>query len=473
MKLIRYIFFSKSGRWGHRPRRAAAVGVLTNRNLQSLRFIFFYSLIFCGVNVNAQELLTPEEAIATALQNNYDIRLSRNDSIISAIDYSYVNAAFLPRLNANGGLVFNNNNQKQKFADGSDRKANGIKSRNVNASIGLNWVLYDGLKMFATRDKLKEYLLLGDLTIKNQIIDIVAEVLKTYYNIVRQKQQLKAVEEQMGLNRERLKLAEIKLEVGLGIKPDVLQAKLDLNAQISTELKQLTLITQLKGDLNRLMAVDKGVNYDVLDSIVIDTTITLAEIKTNIAETSPSLLLTKKNIDIANFTLKERRAERLPTVSFNSAYNFTQTNNNTVINSFSPLYNQNKGFNYGLTANIPIFNNYVARRNIRLAQADIDFRKLTLENQLSHIVTNVENTFRTYELQKKQLSLEDSNIVLAKENVFIAYERYKQGVTTYIELREAQKSLADAYDRLIAARYDTKVSETELLRLKGELLRKQ
>ena len=437
-----------------------------------LKYIFLYCFIFLGTGLYAQEILTPEEAVATALQNNYEIRLSRNDSIVSSIDYSYSNAAFLPRLNSNTGLIFNNNNQKQKLADGTDRKANGVKSRNVNAQIALNWVLFDGFKMFATRDKLREFLLLGDLVIKNQIIDVVSDVLKTYYNIVRQKQLRKAVEEQMQLNRERLKLAEVKLEVGLGIKPDVLQAKLDLNAQTSTQLKQETLITQLKGDLNRLMAVDKGVNYEVYDSIPIDTTLSLVDIKANIIETSPQLLLTKKNIDIANITLKERRAERLPTVSFNSAYNFSQTNNNTVINNFSPLYNLNRGFNYGLTTAIPIFNNYITKRNIKQAQADIDFRKLTLENQTSLLVTNVENTFRTYELQKRQLALEESNIFLAKENVFIAYERYKQAVTTFIELREAQKSLADAYDRLIAARYDTKVAETELLRLKGDLVRR-
>ncbi len=133
----------------------------------------------------------------------------------------------------------------------------------------------------------------------------------------------------------------------------------------------------------------------------------------------------------------------------------------------------NKGFNYGLSANIPIFNNYIAKRNIRQAQADIDFRRLTLENQLSQINTTVENTFRTYELQKQELTLEESNILLAKENVFIAYERYKQAVTTFIELREAQKSLEDAYNRLIAARYNTKVAETELLRLRGDLVRRQ
>lgn len=437
--------------------------------MKLLRYLFLYCSVFYISDLDAQEILYPEEAVATALQNNYQIRLSRNDSIIAAIDYSYANAAMLPQISGNGGLIFNRNNQKQKLADGTDRKASGIKTRNLTASLALEWVLFDGFKMFITRDKLKEALLLGDLTVKNQIVDVVAAVLKTYYNIVRQKQQLKAVEELMQLNRERLNLAKVKLEVGLGIKPEVLQAQLDLNAQIATQLRQETLIAQIKGELNQLMAVEKGVDYDVLDSIPIDTTLTLAEIKNNIAETSPQLLLTKKGLDLANYTLRERRAERLPTVSFVSAYNFSQTNNSTVINTFSALYNQNRGFNYGLNVSVPIFNNYVAKRNIRQSQADIDFRRLTLESQASLLVTNVENNFRAYQLQLRQLKLEETNIALAKENVFIAFERYKQGVATVLELREAQRSLADAYDRLIAARYEAKVSETELLRLKGDV----
>jgi outer membrane protein TolC len=440
--------------------------------MKLLRYFFLYCSVFLISALHAQELLTPEEAVATALQNNYDIRLSRNDSIIAAIDYSYANAAMLPQVSGNGGLIFNRNNQKQKLADGSDRKANGIKTRNLTASIGVEWVLFDGFKMFITRDKLKEALLLGDLIVKNQIVDVVADVLKTYYNIVRLKQQRKAVEEQMQLNRERLNLAQVKLEVGLGIKPEVLQAQLDLNAQIATQLRQETLIAQTKGSLNQLMAVEKGVDYDVLDSVPIDTTLTLAEIKDHIAETSPQLLLARKGIDLANYTLRERRAERLPTVSFVSNYNFSQTNNSTVINPFSALYNQNRGFNYGLNVSVPIFNNYVARRNIRQVQADIDFRRLTLESQSSLLVTNVENNFRAYELQMQQLKLEETNIALAKENVFIAFERYKQGVATVLELREAQKSLADAYDRLIAARYEAKVAETELLRLRGDVIRR-
>lgn len=447
---------------------------LLKRSLMKFcKAILFLCVVLSATHLYAQPVLLPEEAVSTALQNNYEIRLSRNDSVINAIDYSYSNAAFYPSLNANGGYIKNNNNQSQKFADGTDRKVNGIRSNNLNASVGLEWVLFDGLKMFATRDRLRELMQLGDLTIQNQVTDIVANVIVTYYNIVRQEQQLKAIEEQMIINRERLNLAEVKLEAGLGIKPDVLQAKVDLNAQIAAQLRQQTLIAQQKVNLNRLMAVDKGINYEVLDSIPIDTTLMLDVIKNNITDVSPVILLFKKNIDIANISLRERRAERWPGVSFNSAYNFSKTNNNNVINPFSPLFNLNKGFNYGLTATIPIFNNYIAKQNIRQAQADINFRKLTLENEVSLLNSNIENAYYDYELQKKALSLEESNILLAKENVSIAFKRYKLAVATFVELRDAQQSLQLAYDRLIAARYDTKVAETELHRLRGDFIKKK
>ena len=420
---------------------------------------------------SAQKLLLPEEAIATALQNNFDIQVSKNDSLVAAINYSYRNAAFLPRLNANVGTVWNNNDTKQVLFDGTKRESSGLKSNNINASLSLNWTLFDGLKMFATRDKALEYLKLGELTIKTQVINTVATVINTYYNIVRQKQELKAIEEQMSINEEKVKLAQYKLDIGAGAKPDLLQSKLDLNAQIASQLEQQTLISQLKDQLNQAMNVGTEVSYDVLDTIPLNRSISLGDIQNNIENTSPVLLTLKKNIDIANLTLKETKATRWPTVSFNSAYNFSRTNNQTVINSFSTLFNRTKGFNYGLTAAIPILNNFTAKVAIRQAALDIQYQRLLYENQRSQTNLSVINAFKDYERQKKALDLEEANILLAKENVDIVFQTYKLGAATFIQLREAQKSLSDAYDRLIAARYNTKVAETELMQLKGDLVK--
>lgn len=431
-----------------------------------------YLLVLAGCRqAMAQEKLTVEQAIGTALQNNFDIKLLRNDSSSYALDNSYAKAAFLPRLNATGGLVFNNNNQKQRLADGTKRESNGIRSNTLSGSVQLNWTLFDGMKMFVTKDKLAEFVRLGELTIKNQMVNTVAGVINNYYNIVRQKQQLKAIEEQMGINEDRVKLAEKKLSTGLGAKPELLQGKVDLNAQKAARLQQQTLIEQLKEQLNQLMNVALNTRYEVSDTITFQTDIILGDLLGAVEKTNPQLMVIKKNIDISKLTLKERKAERWPTLSFNSAYNYSKTDNKTVINTFTPLYNRNNGFNYGLGVSIPILNGFNTRRQIQQAQLDIDYLNISYQNQKSQIDLSITNAFKDYELQKKTLALEEENILLAKENVYIALERLRLGLSTYLELRETQKSLELAYDRLIAARYNTKLAETELLRLKGDLIK--
>jgi outer membrane protein len=432
--------------------------------------IFLFLFIFSTLTSQAQKILTLEEAVGNALQKNYDIILSRNDSTIAAIDYSYRNAVFLPRVNASAGALWNNNAQKQILADGSKRDQSGLRSNNINSQVALNWTLFDGLRMFVLRDKAEQLLEFGELEIKNQIINTVATVINNYYNIVRQKQQLRSIEEQMSIDSERVRLAQYRLDVGVGIKPDLLQSKIDLNAQKAAQLQQLALIEQLKEQLNQAMAVPQFTIYDVVDTITINTGISLGEVM-NAAEKNPSMLLAKKNIDIANLAVKETKAALYPTVSFNSAYNFNRTTNQVVINNFSTLFNQVQGYNYGFTATIPILNNLNTRRLIKQAKWNVGYQNIVYENQKSLTDLSVINAFQNYEQQKKALALEEENILLARENLDIVFQTYKLGAATLIQLKLAQNSLADAENRLIEARYNAKLSETELMRLSGRLIR--
>jgi outer membrane protein len=440
-------------------------------NMRFIRNLFLPVLIFTGFITSAQTTLSLDEAIATALKNNYDIRISKNDSIVAAIDYSYRIGGFLPQLNATVTPSWNSNNLKQTLADGSKREQHNIQSNSIVGSLNLNWVLFDGLKMFATLEKSKEFVKLGELTVKNQVVNTVAKVINNYYNIAAQKQQLKAIREVMAVNEERVKLAQNRLDIGVGIKPDLLQSKVDLNAQKANILTQQTLIAQLKEELNQSMNVALHTEYDVEDSIPINYNLALGEIQNNIENTNPFLLIAQKNIDISRITLKQVKADQFPVLSFVSAYNFSRANNKAVINNFSLLFNQNFGYNYGFTLAVPILNNLNTRRLVRQAKQDISYRQLLYDNQRSLLDLDVVNAFIAYEQQKKALTLEEENILLAKENVSIIVQTLRLGASTIIQLREAQQSLENAFTRLITARYTTKLAETELMRLKGNLVK--
>jgi len=268
-----------------------------------------------------------------------------------------------------------------------------------------------------------------------------------------------------------VKLSQYKLDIGVGTKPDVLQSKVDLNAQKAALLNVETVTAQLKEQLNQVMNVEAKTSYDVIDTIPINMQVELSDIQSNFENSNPLLLMAQKNIDIAGFTLKERKAERYPVVALNSSYNYNRNNNKATVNPFQPLYSRNFGRTIGFTVSIPILNNLNTRRLIKQAELDIQYQQLVYYNQKSLISLNIINAYKDYELQKRALALEEENILLAKENVDIIFQVYKLNSNTLIQLKEAQKSLQDAYTRLIDARYSTKNAETELLRLKGDLIR--
>lgn len=436
--------------------------------------IVFICLI-SSVLAHAQQQLTLQDAITAALKNNYDILLSRNDSTNYALDRYYSFGAFLPQVNGQASVAWNTNDQQLKFASRSNGKdslisRNGVRTSNVNYGVNLNWTLFDGLKMFATREKLMELETLGALNLKAQVVNSVAAVVNNYFGIVRQKELLRAIDEQITVYEERVQLADKKLSVGLGSKPELLQAKVDYNAQKSAQLTQLSLIAQLRDQLNQLIGFKLGSVYDVADSIPLNLSLQYGEFAEKYENTNPMLLAAKKSIDVANLTVKEQKAGLWPSLTFNSSYNFARTNNSVVVNQNQPFYNQNRGFNYGFGLNVPILNGFNVRRLIKKAELGVQYQEVNYEKQRSLIDVGISTSFKNYELQKKLLEVEYDNITLAKENVNIAFQRLKQGVTTYLELSEAQKSLQDAYIRLITAKYNTKVAETELLRLKGDLL---
>jgi outer membrane protein len=419
------------------------------------RYLLLLMLLAGTSALKAQEkVLTLEQAIDVALKNNYDIRLARNTAELSANDYAYANFAFIPRLNATAGTTWNNTATKQEFVNGTTRDTSGIKGNNINGNVNLSWTLFDGLKMFATRNKLESIRNLGELAIKDQLQNSIATIIGGYYNIVQQKQQLKALSEQMSISEERVKLSDAKFSTGLAPKTDLLQSKVDLNAQKALYIRQQTLIEQSKGLLNQLMAVPAGaIGYDVVDSIPLDNGISFAVLQQNIANNNTAIKVQQQNVNVSALTIKERRADYFPTISFNSAYNYTRNTSNAASNAFSPRFSRNAVVNYGLTAAIPIFNGFNVKRQVQNARIDFDFQNITLDNLKSQVDLSLNNAFKDYEYYKKQASLEEETNDLARENAMVALERFKQGVSTILEVKIAQQSLEDSYYRLIQARY--------------------
>lgn len=424
-------------------------------------------ILLFHLSTKAQTSLTLQEAIEIGLKNNYDILVLKNDATIAANNNTLGNAGMLPKVTLNATTNFATNNTKQNFSTGASIDKNGVQSNNVTSGVYLAWTLFDGLKMFATNKRLNEMQEMGELASKIQLENTLANIITSYYNVVKQKQLIKGFIENITISEERLSIAQKKLDVGSGSKLEVLQAQTDKNAQTSVLYREKTNLEEYKTNLNQLLARSVETEFEVGDSIPVTFQLKYEDLKLNLQSNNTNLLYAKRNINLSNQLLHETRAEQFPSLNFNANYLFSRAQNQAGL----ILLNQNLGLNLGLTASWSIFNGFTVNNRIKNAKLQIENANYDYTNLKSGLEQQLLISFKKYQDDQKVLALEENNLQLVKEAVNIALERFRIGSSNTLELKEIQKSYDDALVRLADARYNAKVSETQLVKLNGNLLK--
>lgn len=412
-------------------------------------------------------LLTLQQAIEIGLKNNYDIRISNNESGKQENNNTSGNAGMLPELDANGTYSKSSNSLKQKYNTGAEVNRDASASTNLNASLNLGWTIFDGMKMFRTKEKLSEISLQSRDQLKIQIETSLQEIITAYYTIVRNTQLLKSMHEELILSEERLKISERKMKNGLGSRLDWLQVRTEYNRQHSLEIQLQSDAASATIHLNRLLGRDLEINYIVEDSVIINYNPSIDDLKKSVSENNNILNFYKRNLRISELELKENRSLRSPVIRLNTNYIFSKVTNEA---GFS-LLNQTQGFNYGAKAVIPLFHGFNINRQIKNSKLNILNAGIEMELYTLSVKEELLNAFRIFRNNIEILQIEEQNILYAKEVMNIAQERYKIGVSTATEQQESLKTFEDAVTRLTNARYQSKISETTLKRLNGELVK--
>ncbi|MBK9327773.1 MAG: TolC family protein [Sphingobacteriales bacterium] len=423
--------------------------------------------LILSIQLDAQDLLTPEEAVTMAISNNFDIAIAKNESEIAKINNHKGAAGMLPKINVTTGDVFNLNNINQKFTSGTDVVRNWVPVNSFNASLNLNWTVFDGLKMFATKDRLQALQSIGEMQLKEQIQNTMAQVLNIYYEVVRQKQQLKALQESAKISEERVKVALKKYEVGYSDKTPLLQARVDLTSQQINILKQEALLQQSKAQLNQLLSRDASVVFEVIDTIQVSYIPNLQQIKDTALTQHFSILRAKKYADITRLQHKEIKSQRMPSINFNTGYGFTQNNSKAGFQIFNRTY----GPTVGVNAIIPIYNGGTVKKELAASAVDIATQEIKVTQLKIELETKIITAFRNHDYALKMLKLNEENVAVADENVKIALERFRLNQSNSVEMKQAQSSYEEALYSVIAARYGAKIAEIELRKWSNDLIK--
>jgi len=421
-------------------------------------------LVFCcaflGINTWAQDapLLTLKEAVEIALKNNYNIKLSQNNKTIAANNVTLGNAGILPQVNGNFASTNSRQTTKQTRSDGTINNIRNAANTGVNYGVALNWTIFDGFNMFATYDQLQQLDKLGALRLQDTVQNTVANVIGTYYDLISQNEQIKALKGAIDISRTQLRYANDKFHVGRASRLDVLNAQVNLNTDTANLVTQYQLFKTTKIQLNQILVRDLQTDFAVADTIVVDDKLLLGDILSNAQLQNPAILSTQINRRLAEINLKQVKSTRYPQVAVSSGYTFS---NNKTPAGFT-LQQNTHGLNYGLTATINIFDGFNQTRRERNARIQIDNANINAKQIQLNIETQVNSLYAAYLSGLDLIKLGQANVVIAKKNLDVSLEKYKLGNITPLEIREAQRNYLDAQSKFFAAQYQSKQAEITL-----------
>lgn len=421
--------------------------------------VFNVALIFC------QEVLTIDNTVKQALENNFQIITASNNLKIDEYGISPGYAGMLPSLEAS---ITDNNRTlylSQTRLDGTVQERNNAINNSLNYGFALDWTLFDGLRMFANYEQLKENQKLGDAELKQVILTTVGEVMITYYDLVQQKQQLSALDSTILISKQRVELAQNRFTIGKASKLEVLNAKVDLNTDETLMQRQKELYVNTKIELNRQLARDLQIDFDVAPEIFVDETLLLDNLQSMVVSQNPQLLVSEINKRISELELKQIKAARFPTIFATTGYNFSQSESSLGFTTSS----YSRGFNYGFGATLNLFDGLNQNRNEKIGKLEIENSEVAIAQQKQELLAMLGTTYQTYLTNISLIELEGNNESIAKENLDITVEKYRIGIIPTIEFRTAQLNYINAKVRFSNAKFQAKVSEIILKQLAGNL----
>lgn len=433
------------------------------------KYIYFLCIIFLGGFASAygQELLTKKEAVSIALENNFDIRTADNNVSIAENNADIKNSGYLPSLSANGRANYSITDSEFELQTGDVQSASGVNTSRYNASVGLNYSVFDGLGREYAFKKLKETYRLSELQARLVVENTLLNLFNVYYEIARLTQNVNTQKQSLNISRERLTRASYSFDYGQNTQLDVLNAEVDYN---NDSINYLTLTQQLENEKRNLnLLLGRQVNI----SFIVDTTLVYASglEKENLMEKARTgnvnVLQEQSSLANAEYDLKITGASSIPKIGLSASYSWLHNN----LGATSIFNTQDQwGPTLGASLSWNIFDGGLTSTRKQNAKIALENQQISADQTRMEVERNVSNAWTVYQTALFVLEAERTNLATNQRNFSRTQEQYTLGQVTSIEFRQAQLNLLNAQLNFNRAKYSAKIAELALLQFSGDLM---
>ena len=395
----------------------------------------------------AQEKLTLQQAIQTALEKNIDVIRARNTSQIQNANVTAAYGNFIPSLSANASWGRNGTTAPVTSASGS-----------VGAGLSMGLTIFDGFRNTSTLSSASASADAANYNYEKMKQDIVLTVQQAYLTVLRNKQLLAVSEDNLKRSKQQLSRIEESNKVGAVAKADLYRQ------QVQTANDELALISaqsnfdNSKADLLYLISSDVTKEYTFDDESVDLQIVQLqfdslqqekAEYNKLIEEALQARpdyqsSIMARNIAQSNLTIA--RSGHYPTLGLNGGYGYGGDDFSTLTDT--------KSWNIGLKLSLPIFSGFQTSTQVQTSELNLELADQSLEQAKRKVAKDIKTALLSLETAHKRYEVSLKNVVSAAEDRRIAEERYNLGSNTLLDLLVATANYTQAQSDKVNASYD-------------------
>jgi outer membrane protein TolC len=435
--------------------------------MKKICFVLLFSLFV--FSAKAQKILTQNEVIQLVLQNNYDVLVSVNDVETAKNNASIYNTGYLPTLTTNASATYDENNIDAETQEGNPFVVDGAVTENYNATVSLNYTIFDGFNRKYNFKKLQETQGLTELQARQTIENTLLQVYASYFEIARLTENTSNLSKTLTISQQRLERTAYNFEFGQATRLDVLTAEVDRNNDSIAYLDSQRLLKNAKRDLNLLMGKEvASIAYDVDTEIEYAFDLTLESLLENLEEHNVQLQQIDKNIAISSYDIKMNKSGWLPTIAADGSYSIGSSASDQA---FAFATQTTNGFGVGINLTWNLFDGGKTKTRVQNAKIALDSEKIRKEQTAQQLKRDLSNTWETYQNALYTIRVQEMNVATSKRSFERTEEQYKLGQVITLDFRQAQVNLLNAQLNLTKAKFDAKNAELQLLQMSGKLLK--
>ncbi len=424
-------------------------------------------LLAVTLQLMAQDPLSIEGAVAKAMKNNFDIAVAALDADIASNNNTWGQTSLMPSIGVSAGFNATINDQSQNPTAFIQEK---LEIQALSYGANLNWVLFDGLGMFASKRQLELIEAQSEGNTALVIENAVQAITLGYYEVKMQQQRLEVLASVIALSRDRLQYERDRLALGTGSTFELLQFDNAVTTDSTNYLLQELALRNALRNLNLLMGDEPETQWTLTSEFTSPgMTYNFDALWDEVRNRNHALRNQVINTLLAEQEIRLAKSGMFPVVSFSAG--ITENDNAFRVRALD-LAATGATLNYfgNFALNFNLFNGGRTRRAIKNARIREEIAGYRQEELELRVKTDLRNALDLYNAQLAIARLTEKNSANQRTALEIAEERFKNGVINSFDYRTQQLNYLQAEMGRIEALQNLLTTHTQLVRLRGGLV---